>query len=690
MRTATAHLVILSLGLVAGCGGGSTGSPGRICERDGEQVGGVGGTHGISADHGAIPPNGSGGSSFACADKTGDELAICMRVGAWTNGGTRLAILAPPEQLAPQAQLADWIKYTAPCIHPRIPATPEDGSGATIFVTVGMPPAFSGDAIKLAFDNQIYYPQTGPMAPLKGYVHLHVSSVSDLSAALGDGEDMGAQMQVPSAQTEPLLHDLAVAASQVMDGVAQPCTSDSRVLQDSSQLAHHRQAFVVDRCVNGVTQNRELQISSPDHQIAEAKLVFDLGGRPSLAYIPTVVRERGSLLTRVRVFGVRDGAFENLGTSSFVLLEDARVLDDVTSGASKELDGEALAILSFETGYSIRTPESYPWMLLGQYACPSPTRGRSLLGWYSAETDGNLEFARGFIPSYQDSPFASRGSDDHACAVNGLLADPTLDRTTWLERNEGTFSPTRVIPLGSSIFSQMTKDAVSHAMSLYGERARVGSMSATFPMDKDTCSASMQPLRSTKLLLAVAAGNASRDVVSTELCPQRLSPSPDIVVVGAAANGRMAAYSNFGRKSVDIAADGDAPGASDFGTSFAAPRVAYAAAQLAREVRGANNAQIRMALLLSADLPPDGPALPVRCGGSLTSDFNKARVALINLVNRFGDETKLMEGCVSRSVATAVAKAVEGNPAGSAVSKTVQRRIDILRDNEAICADGAY
>ncbi|WP_437603662.1 S8 family serine peptidase [Sorangium sp. So ce590] len=624
----------------------------------------------------------------SCAGKTGRDLKVCLRLGVWTHGSTRLGLVVEPVQAH---EVTGWLRDVAPSLSPRIPATSVDSPRATILVAVGTAPAFSEDVVRIAFENQLHHPPMGSMAPPSGYVSLRASSLDALASALGDPAYTRTRPQLASTTSGEHLDDLAAATTRAMDRDfmrdARPLPPSAgsscldacelqRVVLDQDETTGQREAVVVDRYINGVRQNREVQLLSPSHRLVEGKVVFDLGDHPSLVYVPAVVRDDNRLITRVRVY---DGSFAPLETSDFVLLDPADALDQVTDRASVTLGGNELAILSFESGYSLRDPATFSWILRGPFASVVPSRGASLLGWYRAETSGALEYARGFIPSHRDSPFADRPAGNHTYHVNSILrgsAGPT---------SSGALRQPRIVPLGSTLSSAMTVSAVRAARSRAG--ARVGSVSVQFPMNAAACRDSLKGLLDTGLLLVIGAGNDGRDVGRMDLCPQRLgASSPDVIVVGAAAGGRMEWYSNRGAAVVDIAAEGDSPDLADRGTSFAAPRVAYAAAQLAAELPDASNAQIRMALLLSADLS-SSDALPVRSGGSLARDYDRARLALGKLVQRFREETYGMKERVPFSVALAVAKAVERERPDADVSRAVERRLDILIRNSVVCRD---
>jgi len=623
-----------------------------------------------------------------CARETGNARNSCIRVGLFFHGATTVSIVPPTN--AASEMIDDLLEDVAPKLQPRIPPTPSDGSGATIVVTVADTPQFGGDQIKNAFDNQLYHHQTGDIISRKGYVYLQAASIDDLAITLDSKDDAGDTYNgtlLPVWSGDSLLSELANATSQALDrdkvkriqprstsSIGGSCLDACTIERLITTTSTGRQAVVVDRYVGGIRQNRELRLLSPKHQIIEAKVVFDFSDRPNLAYIPAIVHDGGKLITRVRVL---DQYLSEVATSDFELLGNETFLTEFKQDASLSVAKNETPIISFETGYSFQSPETFAWALRGPFADFFPESRKSLVGWYPLETAGALEYARGFIPSYEESPFADRVSGDHPYVVNQILTG----HGDFL--HNGTFRSTRIIPLGSAIFSPMTATAVRRAMrSDY--RTHVGSLSVANSMDLAACTKNMSTLLSTGLLLAVAAGNDRSDIAETDLCPQRLAPSPNLIVVGAAQYNRMESYSNYGEKFVDIAADGSTHEHAPGGTSFAAPRVAYTTAQLAADPEilalgiAPTNAQIRMALLLSAELPPNGE-LPVRCGGSLTSDYTRARLALINLLQVDPEKTAFMQDKVPLSKAYAIAKLIkQGNP---------ENRVRILIRNQAVCVD---
>ena len=110
-------------------------------------------------------------------------------------------------------------------------------------------------------------------------------------------------------------------------------------------------------------------------------------------------------------------------------------------------------------------------------------------------------------------------------------------------------------------------------------------------------------------LLVVAAGNDGESLESEPLYPASYTDGNILTVAATTAADALAGFSNYGSKSVDLAAPGDGI-YSTFptstykyldGTSMAAPYVAAAAAMLRSEDPDLSYAEIRSALLATVD-----------------------------------------------------------------------------------------
>ncbi len=138
-----------------------------------------------------------------------------------------------------------------------------------------------------------------------------------------------------------------------------------------------------------------------------------------------------------------------------------------------------------------------------------------------------------------------------------------------------------------------------------------------------------------KILWVQGAGNTGNELVhqAQEIQSQSLSGKENFIVV-AATNGtdQLAYTSSYSKVLVDIAASGCPAGpepciGAGVGTSFAAPRVSRASANLMEEFPEASPNQIKLALMLGAHVP-DKP-LAVRCGGIIDEFASKKLLQLM-------------------------------------------------------------
>ena len=120
-------------------------------------------------------------------------------------------------------------------------------------------------------------------------------------------------------------------------------------------------------------------------------------------------------------------------------------------------------------------------------------------------------------------------------------------------------------------------------------------------------------------------------------CPQNiLLNNQNGLVVGALASSsetQMANYGNFGARAVDIATR--APSGTHLdGTSFTAAIVSEYANQLAKEFPQLSVSDIRLAILLGAEIPDLQNPLPVRSGGILNEFYARRLAQLIQAKRR--------------------------------------------------------
>lgn len=126
------------------------------------------------------------------------------------------------------------------------------------------------------------------------------------------------------------------------------------------------------------------------------------------------------------------------------------------------------------------------------------------------------------------------------------------------------------------------------------------------------------------ILIVAAAGNSASNIDRTPIYPASYKGANIITVASIGSTGALSYFSNYGSKSVDIAAPGESilstylnnTYASMSGTSMAAPHVAGAAALYAAAHPGASMKEIKAAILSSA-VPTASLAGKCATGGRL-------------------------------------------------------------------------
>lgn len=138
-----------------------------------------------------------------------------------------------------------------------------------------------------------------------------------------------------------------------------------------------------------------------------------------------------------------------------------------------------------------------------------------------------------------------------------------------------------------------------------------------------------------KILWVQGAGNTGRELLhqNQEIASQTLSGKENFITV-AATNGsdRLSSTSSYSRELVDIAANGCAEDqeycdANAAATSYAAPRVSRAAANLMEEFPDASPNEVKLALMLGAKIP--NKMLAVRSAGVLDEAVTRKILLLI-------------------------------------------------------------
>jgi subtilisin family serine protease len=154
-----------------------------------------------------------------------------------------------------------------------------------------------------------------------------------------------------------------------------------------------------------------------------------------------------------------------------------------------------------------------------------------------------------------------------------------------------------------------TSDAVTGLDYAIHEGAKVVNCSFGSSSKSSALQDAVDAAESKDVLLVVAAGNDGDSIESKPEYPASYGQGNILTVAATDANGALASFSNFGSKSVDLAAPGDSIYSTYptsgykylSGTSMAAPLVAAAAAMLRKQDPRLSAAQIRSALKTSVD-----------------------------------------------------------------------------------------
>ncbi len=232
-------------------------------------------------------------------------------------------------------------------------------------------------------------------------------------------------------------------------------------------------------------------------------------------------------------------------------------------------------------------------------------RAGSLFGWYpniAGEVASHNQGAGNLLFGFFPSPYAPKVmADEH-----GLMVMKAA-----VEQSPGT----QFLPLGGlDCFERFNDWAPS-----IPPAARVINASLGQYLSRSECERMFaSPMRHSteRLLWVVAAGNDGLDSPAEE-CPAQLSGLDNLIVVAGNEGDKLSPTSNFGLRFADIAAQGQY--AEHLGTSFAAPRVAAAAASLAADWPTLTPSDLRALLLLTSRTT--GPlSHRVRSGGILDAD----------------------------------------------------------------------
>ena len=340
---------------------------------------------------------------------------------------------------------------------------------------------------------------------------------------------------------------------------------------------------------------------------------------PSVAVVqtprgkPTIYIELETVepsFARTAVFYSRKGA--KLGTTQFAIGDMHSLFDQSLA--------QAPDVLMCESSIEPKQLQSVGLnraLVKGPYASLSHAPGTSFWGWFKA-ADTREHFS-GLMPisewgffDYADSvdPVNFEFAELHASSVLAdlLSADESL----------------KVAAMGPKECARGAyKDLAPNLL------PRVINYSTGESLSAKVCAETYPALKDPKSLWVFAAGNEGfreRTDAPKNICPQSSVPKALSIIVGALdEEGYVAKYSNQVEGYIDIYAHGVARFASK-GTSFAAPKVASVAAKIAKEWPQLTNEQIRMVILLTADIPVRGrwtrtyAPLPAKSGGMMNSE----------------------------------------------------------------------
>jgi subtilisin family serine protease len=154
-----------------------------------------------------------------------------------------------------------------------------------------------------------------------------------------------------------------------------------------------------------------------------------------------------------------------------------------------------------------------------------------------------------------------------------------------------------------------TSDAVTGLDYAIHEGAKVVNCSFGSSSKSSSLEDAVKSAKSKGVLLVVAAGNDGASIESKPEYPASYTEGNVLTVAATDATGALASFSNFGSKSVDLAAPGDSiystyPTSTYkylSGTSMAAPLVAAAAAMLRKQDSSLSYSEIRSDLKASVD-----------------------------------------------------------------------------------------
>jgi subtilisin family serine protease len=255
--------------------------------------------------------------------------------------------------------------------------------------------------------------------------------------------------------------------------------------------------------------------------------------------------------------------------------------------------------------------------------------------WHNPDeikNNGKDDDKNGFVDDYYGvnvSKGSGSGGDDdgHGTHVAGIIAGHGNNGTGVT----GTCWSAQVMPVRfmNAQGRGSTSDAVTGLDYAIHQGAKVVNCSFGSSSKSSALEDAVKTAKSKGVLLVVAAGNDGESIESHPEYPASYTQGNILTVAATDADGNLASFSNYGSKSVDLAAPGDQiystyPTSSYrylSGTSMAAPFVAAAAAMLRKQDPDLSYSDLRSALKASVD-PVSALAKKTVTGGRL--DLAKA------------------------------------------------------------------
>ncbi|MBI1859463.1 MAG: S8 family serine peptidase, partial [Deltaproteobacteria bacterium] len=344
-----------------------------------------------------------------------------------------------------------------------------------------------------------------------------------------------------------------------------------------------------------------LKASHSPSGLTDGLMLLNRGGGVSLLFLFKHVWEGSRITTEVFTF---DRNWRSVALPYQVSLSEAYTANlERISRIRQNADQKSPRSVICESAINL---EQFERAGLHQQLLVGP-KSDSLLGWVSPAGPSWVSLFAGV------SPLSNHGLSPESA----VLAAHTLN-VHQIFHNEDIWGRSLPIDAMNCLYNfNGWKEAVAES------ETKVINLSASIDYDRSSCEGSPigKAVSDRRFLWVTAAGNFSQDgdAVRVNTCPQGLAGAENLLVVAAAQGSRIAPTSNYGALYADIAADGRADNGSH-ATSWATPRVARAAADLAFEHPNFTAADIRRLLIISAYTPNDGQrisSLPVRSGGLL-------------------------------------------------------------------------